>query len=111
MKIDFSIVSVLACVCVYARVCMFMSVCVFRLSDGRSGSSDRVECVNPHRHNATLQTLDLRYNKIGDVGAAAIGEGLRCVQDCCRTMFLMCFAFARPACAVMQKRQHNGFEC
>jgi hypothetical protein len=40
----------------------------------------RVMCVNLHRHNATLQRLDLSDNKIGDVGAAAIGEGLRCVK-------------------------------
>ena len=43
-----------------------------------------MECVtDPHRHNATLQTLQLRRNQIGDVGAAAIGEGLRCVHDDC----------------------------
>ena len=36
--------------------------------------------VSPHRHNATLHTLYLENNQIGDVGAAAIGEGLRCVH-------------------------------
>jgi hypothetical protein len=36
--------------------------------------------VNPHRHNTTLHTLVLNDNRIGDVGAAAIGEGLRCVS-------------------------------
>ena len=35
--------------------------------------------VSPHRHNATLHTLELFNNQIGAVGAAAIGEGLRCV--------------------------------
>jgi hypothetical protein len=35
--------------------------------------------VNPHRHNAALQTLTLGHNQIGAVGASAIGEGLRCV--------------------------------
>ena len=64
----------------------------------------------PHRHNATLHTLGLGYNQIGDAGAAAIGEGLRCVQDRFRMMFLTCCAIARPACAVVQKGQHNGLE-
>jgi hypothetical protein len=36
--------------------------------------------VTPHRHNATLHTLELEDNHIGDVGAAAIVEGLRCVD-------------------------------
>ena len=36
--------------------------------------------MTPHRHNATLHTLELKFNQIGDVGAAAIGEGLRCVD-------------------------------
>ena len=36
--------------------------------------------VSPHRHNATLHTLKLERNEIGDVGAASIGEGLRCVH-------------------------------
>ncbi len=34
----------------------------------------------PLRHNATLQTLELNSNQIGNVGAAAIGEGLWCVH-------------------------------
>ncbi len=36
--------------------------------------------MNPHRYNATLQKLNLSNNRIGEVGAAAIGEGLRCVR-------------------------------
>jgi hypothetical protein len=40
-----------------------------------------VEYVNPYRQNASLQTLRLQLNQIGDVGAAAIGESLRCVHD------------------------------
>ena len=36
--------------------------------------------LNPHRHNATLRTLYLQDNLIGDVGAVVIGEGLRCVS-------------------------------
>ena len=36
--------------------------------------------MTPHRHNATLHTLDLKWNQIGDVGAASIGEGLWCVH-------------------------------
>ena len=79
-----------------------VGVCWRAASDGRAGSSDRVECVNPHRHNATLQTLDLVCNQIGDVGAAAIGEGLRCVPDRYRMMFLTCCVIARRACAVVQ---------
>ncbi len=47
--------------------------------DGRASSSDRAAFVNPHRPNATLHTLELEGNQIGDVGAAAIVEGLRCV--------------------------------
>jgi hypothetical protein len=39
--------------------------------------------VNPHRHNATLQALSLESNQIGDIGAAAICEGLRCVKYYC----------------------------
>ncbi len=35
--------------------------------------------VTPHSRNATLHTLDFSDNQISDVGAAAIGEGLRCV--------------------------------
>ncbi len=42
--------------------------------------SDRVKCVNPHRQNASLQTLHLYWNKFGDVGVAAICEGMRCVK-------------------------------
>ncbi len=99
------------CVCACVRVCVHVSVCVFGLSDGRAGSSDRVACVSLHRHNATLQKLGLGENEIGDVGAAAIGEGLRCVQDRSRMMFLTCCAIARPACAVVQKGQHNWLEC
>ncbi len=42
-----------------------------------------------HRHNATLRQLELHRNHIGDVGAAAIGEGLRCVTlDFCWPFFL-----------------------
>jgi hypothetical protein len=33
-----------------------------------------------HRHNSALQVLDLLHNEIGDAGAAAIGELLRCVN-------------------------------
>ncbi len=40
-----------------------------------------MECESPLRHNATLQRLELSRNQIGDDGAAAIGEGLRCVVD------------------------------
>ncbi len=74
---------------------------------------DRGVYMNPHRHSATLQILDLDLNQIGAVSAAAIGEGLRCVQDRSRMMFLMitCCAIARPACAVVQKGQRNGWEC
>ena len=36
--------------------------------------------VSPHRHNATLLTLQLSRNRIGDVAASSIGEGLRCVH-------------------------------
>jgi hypothetical protein len=36
--------------------------------------------VNPLRHNATLLTLELKWNQIGHPGVAAIGEGLRCVH-------------------------------
>ena len=36
--------------------------------------------MSPHRHNATLHTLQLYDNKISAVGAASIGEGLRCVH-------------------------------
>ena len=61
-----------------------------------------MECVNPHRHNATLQTLDLDGNQIGDEGAAAIFEGLRCVPDRYRMMFLTYCVIARRACAVVQ---------
>ena len=44
----------------------------------------------PRRHNTAWQTLDMQYNQIGDVGAAAIGEGLRCVHDdCARPDFLL----------------------
>jgi hypothetical protein len=39
--------------------------------------------VNPYRHNATLQTLNLSNTKMGDMGSAAIAEGLRCVKDGC----------------------------
>ncbi len=42
-----------------------------------------IRFVYPHSHNASLQTLDLRDNRIGDVGSVAIGEGLRCVVDHC----------------------------
>jgi hypothetical protein len=37
-------------------------------------------CVNPHRHNTTLHTLELDDNQIGAVGASAIGEGFQCVH-------------------------------
>jgi hypothetical protein len=34
-----------------------------------------------NRHNCTLHTLVLNMNHIGDVGAAAIVQGLRCVHN------------------------------
>ena len=84
-------------------------MCWRAASDGRAGSSDRVECVNPHRHNATLQTLNLGNNQIGAVGAAAIGEGLRCVPDRYRTIFLTCCVIARRACAVVDIEKTMGW--
>ena len=54
------------------------------MTEGRTGWACMIirPCgvyVSPHRHNATLHTLGLSLNQIGDVGAAAIGKGLRCV--------------------------------
>ncbi len=53
--------------------------CIFVGCNMGSITPDRVVCVTSHRHNATLHTLKMTENQIGDVGAAAIGEGLRCV--------------------------------
>ncbi len=54
-----------------------------------SDACDRVERVNLHRHNATLQELCLHGNNIGDVGATAIGEALRCAHDHCVCLYFV----------------------
>jgi len=45
-------------------------------------------CCVCGRHNATLQKLWLASNLIGDVGVAAIVEGLRCVHTRVRLMIV-----------------------
>ncbi len=61
--------------------------------------------LHPHRRNATLQTLNLKFNQIGHVGAAAIGEGLRCVYNyhdyACSVLFVSFAYLCYPVCAVV----------
>ena len=45
-----------------------------------------------HKANATIQVLDLRKNKIGDRGAAALAKALT-------ALLVMCFPVARATCS------------
>jgi hypothetical protein len=77
---EFAVRLHLSCVCLIVvgvtRTCVGEVV-----EDSRIGWACMI--IRPYcvcdRHNATLQTLDLGLNEIGVVGAAAIGDGLRCV--------------------------------
>ncbi len=81
-----------ACVCVWfseffcvicARICICVCVCERVRVGGGEGDFFCACVMNPPRHNATLHALHLQGNEIGDIGAAAIGEGLRCVHFHC----------------------------
>jgi hypothetical protein len=94
------------CVCVWF---VLMSVCTSVGAKFVCDSSGRVSSLTVfichpnmwrvilHRHNATLRSLHLCGRQIGDVGAAAIGEGLRCAHDCYSGRLIICVGLcSRP---------------
>jgi hypothetical protein len=54
-------------------------------------------CEQFHRHNSTLQKLDLADNQISDAGAVALADGLRCggLHSCLLYFAVFCAGFCR----------------
>ena len=49
------------------------------------------------RHNSTLQAIELRDNRIGDVGATALAEASEQICIICTIIYtLMCLVFTKP---------------